>query len=139
MDDLVQLCCTHGELRTLQRTLAAGGPRCACTGSKITLHRQQSSRSLCRLACSMPEGCCSPQRTDAACCAARGRAALEGLCERLQQEAGGPDAVAALPLEDRLQFVQRCHLAMRRHDEAGKALRLPCMLCRSYMEQQEED
>ena len=51
----------------------------------------------------------------------RGRAALEQLCRWLQQgnAADAPASVAALPLEARLQFVQRCHLAMHRPDEAG--------------------
>ncbi len=29
MEALVELCCQYGELRTLQRTLAAGGARCS--------------------------------------------------------------------------------------------------------------
>lgn len=46
MDDLVELCCTHGELRTLQRTLAAGGPRSALDSSQ-SLHKHP--RSACML------------------------------------------------------------------------------------------
>lgn len=78
---LFEMCCKHDELRTLQRTLAAGGPR--------------------------------------------GRTALERLCRRLSQQEDDsaalhqPDAVASLPLEARLQVVQRSHLALGRPEEAG--------------------
>ena len=81
VEKLLELACQHGELRTLQRTLAAGGER--------------------------------------------GIAALMDICNRLSQP---PDqtsdkqqgsAVDALPVQDRLQFVQRCHLAMHRPDLAG--------------------
>ena len=80
-EDLLELACEHGELRTLQRTLAASGHR--------------------------------------------GREALMGICEKLSQAPGHPDddgaarAADRLPVQDRLQFVQRCHLAMHRLDLAG--------------------
>ncbi len=80
-EDLLELACEHGELRTLQRTLAASGHR--------------------------------------------GRKALMGICEKLSQAPGHRDgdgagrAAERLPVQDRLQFVQRCHLAMHRPDLAG--------------------
>ena len=80
-ENLLELACGHGELRTLQRTLAAGGHR--------------------------------------------GRKALMGICEKLSQAPDHPDhdgparAADRLPVEDRLQFVHRCHLAMHRPDLAG--------------------
>ena len=79
--ELLELACQHAELRTLQRTLGAGGER--------------------------------------------GLAALMDICNRLSQP---PDqmpgkeqcsAMDALSIQDRLQFVQRCHLAMHRPDLAG--------------------
>lgn len=79
---MLELACEHGELRTLQRTLAAGG--------------------------------------------ARGRKALTDICEKLSQLPGhrnGDEPAGAadmLPVLDRLQFVQRCHLAMHRPDLAGR-------------------
>ena len=81
MEELLELACQHGELRTLQRTLAAGGER--------------------------------------------GLAALMDICNQMSQP---PDqtsdkqqgsVVDALPVQDRLQFVQRCHLALHRPDLAG--------------------
>ena len=84
-EDLLELACEHGELRTLQRTLAAGGPR--------------------------------------------GRKALTSICQMLSEVPNCPDgnravrAAGRLPVLDRLQFVQRCHLAMHRPDLAG-ALRV---------------
>ena len=82
--------CQYGELRTLQRTLAAGG-----------------------------EG---------------GRKALADICARLSQpghrSTGGlVGALSKLPVQDRLQFVQRCHLAMHRPELAGatSASSLSCL------------
>ena len=86
IEDLLELACQHGELRTLQRTLAAGGER--------------------------------------------GLTALMEICNRLSQprdqtsDKQQGSAVDALPVQDRLQFVQRCHLAMHRHDLAGALKRL---------------
>ncbi|CAL5220409.1 g2420 [Coccomyxa viridis] len=89
-ESLLELACGHGELRTLQRTLAAGGHR--------------------------------------------GRKALMGICEKLSQAPDHPDhdgparAADRLPVEDRLQFVHRCHLAMHRPDLAGQAcVQLSCL------------
>ncbi len=101
-EDLLELACEHGELRTLQRTLAAGGQR--------------------------------------------GQEALMGICEKLSQAPGNPNGDGAgqaadrLPVLDRLQFVQRCHLAMHRPDLAGAlrashsrcppvCMRRSCVLC----------
>lgn len=81
IEELLEQACQHGELRTLQRTLAAGGER--------------------------------------------GLAALMDICNWLSQPRDQPSdkqqgsAVDALPVQDRLQFVQRCHLATHRHDLAG--------------------
>lgn len=141
MDDLVELCCAHGELRTLQRTLAAGGPRqtLAPPAALKTLSAIHSARHACargdaasilQLSQLLRQCCNTEDRAKGsyrpAMCP-RGRAALEALCERLQQEDAGSSgsALAALPLDARLQFVQRCHLAMRRHDEAGTSASYP--------------
>ena len=83
VEELLDLSCRYGELRTLQRTLAAGG-----------------------------EG---------------GRKALADICARLSQPPGHRStgelvgAIDKLPIQDRLQFVQRCHLAMQRPELAGTA------------------
>ena len=83
VEELLDLSCRYGELRSLQRTLAAGGER--------------------------------------------GREALAEICGRLSQSpgqratGGHAGAVRGLPVQDRLQFVQRCHLAMRRPELAGTA------------------
>ena len=79
--ELLELACEDGELRTLQRILAAGGER--------------------------------------------GRAALSDICAMMSQPPGrhaGAEpagAVDRLPVQDRLQFIQRCHLTMQRPDLAG--------------------
>lgn len=118
MDALVELCCRHGELRTLQRTLMAGGARCTHQSLIVELS----------IAFSPAAVSCAPEVTIATVLR-RGRAALDRLCERMQEEgpatdAAADDALAALPPEARLQFVHRCHLAMRRPDEAGAAAML---------------
>jgi hypothetical protein len=136
VEDLLRACARAGQLRTLQRVLAAGGARgCAALRSLCALLQDPGYR-----AADAPGAPGGPAAAGGGPCEAGGAAAgpaeAGGGGDGARGAAGG-DGSATGPAErgsggaltevERLRFVYRCQLQLRLPDDAGAPGAGPCV------------